>query len=72
MNVEKFNPPARTLLGPGPSDVAPSVLESMSRPLVGHLDSSFISMMEEIKSMLREVMLTKNEIIETSTSGIVS
>jgi len=61
MNVEKFNPPARTLLGPGPSDVAPSVLESMSRPLVGHLDSSFISMMEEIKSMLREVMLTKNE-----------
>ncbi|MBC8324893.1 MAG: alanine--glyoxylate aminotransferase family protein [Verrucomicrobia subdivision 3 bacterium] len=61
MNVEQFFPPARTLLGPGPSDVAPSVLEAMGRPLVGHLDPSFILMMEEIKSMLRAVMLTENE-----------
>jgi len=48
-------------MGPGPSDVAPSVLEAMSRPLVGHLDPAFISMMEEIKAMLRAVMLTENE-----------
>lgn len=61
MNVEKFSPPPRTLLGPGPSDVAPSVLEAMSHPLVGHLDPSFVSMMEEIKAMLRAVMLTENE-----------
>jgi alanine-glyoxylate transaminase/serine-glyoxylate transaminase/serine-pyruvate transaminase len=61
MKIEKFIPPARTLLGPGPSDVAPSVLEAMSRPLVGHLDPSFISLMEEIKTMLRAVMLTENE-----------
>ena len=62
MTLEKFIPPARTLMGPGPSDVAPSVLEAMGRPLVGHLDPSFISMMEEIKTMLRAVMLTENEI----------
>jgi len=55
-----FQPPPRLLLGPGPSTAAPSVLEAMSRPLVGHLDPAFVQMMEEIKGMLREVFLTKN------------
>src|ERR1044072_5961153 len=57
----QFNPPNRLLMGPGPSDVAPSVLRAMSRPLVGHLDPAFVNMMEEIKAMLRAVFLTKNE-----------
>ena len=48
-------------MGPGPSNVAPSVLQAMSRPLVGHLDPAFVRMMEEIKTMLRQVFLTKNE-----------
>src|SRR5882762_7148296 len=56
-----FQPPKRLLMGPGPSDVAPSVLKAMSAPLVGHLDPVFVKMMEEIKSMLRLVFLTKNE-----------
>src|SRR2546426_74559 len=56
-----FQPPPRLLMGPGPSNVAPSVLEAMSRPLVGHLDPAFVKMMEEIKTMLRQVFLTKNE-----------
>ena len=56
-----FTPPQRVLMGPGPSDVPPSVLEAMSNPLVGHLDPSFVDMMEEIKSMLRETFLTKNQ-----------
>src|ERR1041384_3934555 len=56
-----FQPPPRLLMGPGPSNVAPSVLEAMSRPLVGHLDPVFVKMMEEIKTMLRQVYLTKNE-----------
>jgi alanine-glyoxylate transaminase/serine-glyoxylate transaminase/serine-pyruvate transaminase len=34
----------------------------MSQPLVGHLDSAFIKMMEEIKTMLRAAYITKNEI----------
>lgn len=33
----------------------------MSRPLVGHLDPVFVKMMEEIKTMLRQVFLTGNE-----------
>jgi alanine-glyoxylate transaminase / serine-glyoxylate transaminase / serine-pyruvate transaminase len=57
----KFQPPPRLLMGPGPSNVAPSVLEALSLPLVGHLDPSFIRMMEEIKSMLRVVFQTQNE-----------
>ena len=48
-------------MGPGPSDVAPSVLRAMSQPLVGHLDPVFVNMMEEIKTMLRAVFQTKNE-----------
>src|SRR5262245_20546980 len=58
---DAFQPPSRLLMGPGPSNVAPSVLQAMSRSLVGHLDPSFIKMMEEIKAMQRAVFLTKNE-----------
>src|SRR5438094_10212386 len=56
-----FHPPPRLLMGPGPSNVAPSVLEALSRPLVGHLDPTFVKVREEIKTMLRQVFLTKNE-----------
>jgi alanine-glyoxylate transaminase/serine-glyoxylate transaminase/serine-pyruvate transaminase len=33
----------------------------MSRPLVGHLDPVFVNLMEEVKAMLRQVFLTRNE-----------
>src|SRR5258705_6758990 len=56
-----FQPPQRLLMGPGPSNVAPSVLQAMAAPLVGHLDPVFVKMMDEIKVMLREVFQTKNE-----------
>ncbi len=55
-----FHPPPRLLMGPGPSDVAPSVLQAMSAPLLGHLDPVFVSMMDEIKAMLRAVFRTEN------------
>ncbi len=45
-------------MGPGPSNCAPSVLRAMSLPVLGHLDPLFVGMMDEIKSMLRAVMLT--------------
>ena len=48
-------------MGPGPSNVAPSVLRAMAAPLVGHLDPVFVKLMEEIKVMLRETFRTKNE-----------
>ena len=61
MSLQPFSPPQRTLMGPGPSDVPPSVLAAMNQPLIGHLDPSFVGMMEGIKAMLREVFITKNE-----------
>lgn len=55
-----FHPPQRTLMGPGPSDVNPRILEAMSRPTIGHLDPAFIDMMEEMKSLLQYAFQTDN------------
>jgi alanine-glyoxylate transaminase / serine-glyoxylate transaminase / serine-pyruvate transaminase len=61
MNIPSpLNPPQRLLMGPGPSNVAPSVLKALSLPVLGHLDPKFVELMEEVKSMLREVFQTKN------------
>ncbi len=53
-------PPKRILMGPGPSDVAPSVLSAMGAPTVGHLDPYFLNVMNDVQSMLREVFQTTN------------
>ena len=58
--MRPFNPPARTLLGPGPSDVHPRVLEAMSRPTIGHLDPLFVAMMDEVKLLLQYAFQTEN------------
>src|ERR1700722_18930830 len=68
--IAPFHAPTRLLLGPGPSNVAPSVLKAMSQPLVGHLDPVFIQMMEEIKAMLRSVFITKNEMTFPVSAGM--
>ena len=57
-----LDPPRRVLLGPGPSDVAPSVLSALGKPTVGHLDPAFLAVMDEIREMLRHVMGTSNEL----------
>ncbi len=57
-----FNPPARTLMGPGPSDVSPRVLAALARPTIGHLDPAFIGLMNEIKELLRYAFQTSNEL----------
>jgi alanine-glyoxylate transaminase / serine-glyoxylate transaminase / serine-pyruvate transaminase len=62
MSIKSFHPPVRTLMGPGPSDVNPRILEAMSRPTIGHLDPVFVDMMEEMKGMLRTAFQTKNEL----------
>lgn len=61
MHIESFNPPLRTLMGPGPSAVHPRVLAAMARPTIGHLDPQFIRMMDEIKVLLQYVFRTENE-----------
>ena len=61
MTISSFHPPKRTLMGPGPSDVSQRVLDAMARPTVGHLDPTFIGMMDEVKSLLQYAFQTKNE-----------
>ncbi|TAM47270.1 MAG: alanine--glyoxylate aminotransferase family protein [Gammaproteobacteria bacterium] len=60
MSFESFQPPVRTLMGPGPSDIHPRVLAAMGRPTIGHLDPAFIRMMEETKAMLQYAFQTQN------------
>lgn len=60
MNVKIYHPPVRTLLGPGPSDVSPRVLQAMARPTIGHMDPAFLEMMDELKAMLQYIFQTKN------------
>jgi len=62
MTISSFQPTPRTLMGPGPSDVSPRVLEALSRPTIGHLDPEFVAMMEEMKTLLQYAFQTKNEL----------
>jgi alanine-glyoxylate transaminase / serine-glyoxylate transaminase / serine-pyruvate transaminase len=56
-----INIPQRVLLGPGPSDVPPRVLEALARPTIGHLDPVFLQVMDDIRTRLKQVFRTKNE-----------
>jgi alanine-glyoxylate transaminase/serine-glyoxylate transaminase/serine-pyruvate transaminase len=60
MSITSFHPPVRTLMGPGPSDVNPRILEALSRPTIGHLDPAFVTMMDEVKELLRYAFQTGN------------
>jgi alanine-glyoxylate transaminase/serine-glyoxylate transaminase/serine-pyruvate transaminase len=55
-----LNPPIRTLLGPGPSDIHPRVLTALSRPTVGHLDPYYLQLMDKLQGGLRELFRTTN------------
>ena len=60
MTTPSFNPPVRTLMGPGPSDVHPRILQALARPTIGHLDPVFVDMMEQTKSLLQYAFQTEN------------
>jgi alanine-glyoxylate transaminase/serine-glyoxylate transaminase/serine-pyruvate transaminase len=62
MSIKSFIPPQRILMGPGPSDVSPRVLEAVGRPTIGHLDPLFVNMMNEMKELLQYAFQTKNEL----------
>lgn len=57
---KQLAPPHRLLCGPGPGNAHPRVHAAMSLPQIGHLDPAFISMMEDIKVMLRYTWQTNN------------
>ena len=60
--MNSFVPPRRILMGAGPSQIPSRVLNAAARPTVGHLDPSFVAMMEEVKDLLRYAFRTGNEV----------
>jgi len=61
-NTRELNPAQRILMGPGPSNVHPRVMRAMMAPVVGHLDPDFAAVMEEVKSAMRALFQTANEL----------
>ncbi len=53
-------PAERILLGPGPSPVPSRVLRALGAPTLGHLDPQYLTIMDEVCEMLRQVFRTKN------------
>ena len=72
--LNELKPKRRFLMGPGPSDINPRVLQALSTPMIGHLDPQFIQIMDEVMDMTRQVFQTKNEftsaISATGTAGM--
>ena len=73
LNANDFrdiDPGQRVLMGPGPSDVPPRVLQALSAPCIGHLDPVFLSIMNETQALLRHLFQTENELtIAVSGTG---
>jgi alanine-glyoxylate transaminase / serine-glyoxylate transaminase / serine-pyruvate transaminase len=56
----EIDPPARILMGPGPSNVPPRVYRALMMPTVGHMDPTYFKVMDETQALLRETFITKN------------
>src|SRR5512133_2895405 len=59
---DELNPPARLLLGPGPSPVHPRVMRALAAPVLGHLDPELLRLLAETSLLLRGTFQTKNEL----------
>ncbi|MBD2354446.1 alanine--glyoxylate aminotransferase family protein [Tolypothrix sp. FACHB-123] len=70
LQIAPLQVPSRLLLGPGPSNAHPAVLQAMNTSPVGHLDPAFLALMDEIQSLLRYVWQTENPLtIAVSGTG---
>jgi len=56
----ELHPPIRTLMGPGPSDIHPRVLQAIGKNTVGHLDPYYLEVMDRLQQSLRELFRTEN------------
>ncbi len=70
LSLPTIDMPPRILLGAGPSNSHPRVFAAMIAPTVGHLDPTFIRVMDEVSELLRYAWQTDNEFtIATSGTG---
>jgi alanine-glyoxylate transaminase / serine-glyoxylate transaminase / serine-pyruvate transaminase len=54
--------PDRLLLGPGPSNAHPTVLQALARMPIGHLDPLYVELMSEVQELLRYACQTDNRL----------
>ena len=59
-SFKEIDPGKRILMGPGPSNVPPRVLQAMAAPCIGHLDPEFLGFMNEAQQLLRYCFQTRN------------
>lgn len=57
----ELNPPPRLMMGPGPVNVSPRVLNAMSMPLLGQFDPAFTGYMNEVMTLYRQIFQTDNQ-----------
>jgi alanine-glyoxylate transaminase / serine-glyoxylate transaminase / serine-pyruvate transaminase len=70
LQIGQLNVPPRLLLGPGPSNAHPRVLQALAMSQVGHLDPCFIELMNEVQELLRYTWQTSNQLtIPVSGTG---
>ena len=62
ISYQQLNPPHRILLGPGPSNIHPRVQKAMLKPMVGHLDPYFLTIMDDTVGLLRALFQTENQL----------
>jgi alanine-glyoxylate transaminase/serine-glyoxylate transaminase/serine-pyruvate transaminase len=54
--------PPRMLLGPGPSDAHPRVIQAMMSGMIGYLDPDFMLIMDEVSELLKMVFQTEDHL----------
>ncbi|HEX6792718.1 MAG TPA: alanine--glyoxylate aminotransferase family protein [Casimicrobiaceae bacterium] len=57
---EELNPEPRLLMGPGPINAHPRVLQALASPLLGQYDPQFRAYMRDTMSLYRRVFETRN------------
>ncbi len=60
-NLQTIEIKQKTLLGPGPCNVHERVRSVMGNTLLGHMDSDFLNIMEQVKKYLQYTWQTNNE-----------
>jgi aspartate aminotransferase-like enzyme len=59
----------KKLFIPGPTEVAPDVLQKLSTPMIGHRSKDASKLQREISDKMRQVFYTKNPILLSTSSG---
>ena len=59
----------KKLFIPGPTEVAPEVLQKMATPMIGHRSAEWSALQKAVSGKLQKLMYTNNPIILSASSG---